>query len=109
MLVLAQQIKEDRKALDELTDLLDSEHGFDMTQATLSSQTMNDSNLSSLNSAPPIFTRAESASHNLLEEASASTAASLHDVRPPCPCSYDERSPKSTAAAILYQCQVWFL
>jgi hypothetical protein len=44
--------------------------------------------------------------HDILEEASASAAASLHDVRPPCPCSYDARSPKSIAAAILYQCQV---
>jgi hypothetical protein len=117
VLVLESQIREDRRALNELDDMLDredrallaersQEYIDDNADETQGLQLSSHGTSSTASITPPLLARVNSASHDLLAEASASTTASLHDVRPPCPCSYDERNPKSIAAAILYQCQV---
>jgi len=110
VLVLESQIREDRRALQELDDLLDREERDDEQHTGRVEELMRDEQGLQMTSSspvpPPLLARVQSASHDLLTEASASTSASLHDVRPPCPCSYDEKNPKSIAAAILYQCQI---
>lgn len=111
MLVLANQISDDRRALDELGALVARQGeleeqgqefagGVQLT-STSPGPTSSSSFSAAVEPSPPLLRRAHSASHDLLLEAT----ASLRAMTPPCPCSFDHRNPKSIAAAILYQCQ----
>lgn len=113
-LALANQIEEDRRAYEELTELLEREESSHHFERTSNSGVDDRSSLLSGGDerpepgpeAEPASPRPRTSSRTLLDRAKAAATVSLHDVRPPCPCSYDANNPRSVAAAILYQCQI---
>lgn len=118
MLELAGQIREDRRALETLADILVNEEQEDEEEKLMEEEVRvpvpptplnRSSSGSSTRSAPLPHAHAHTPQEDLRQEASAAARSfetSLHDVTPPCPCGYHEQSPTSTAAAILWQCQM---